>query len=171
MSLVSRIIIAVVCLLTASAHAVPERHLISQKNRRFAPKEIQIAPGDVVVFQNDDQTSHHIMARSGPTRFSSRLLLRGASYEVPFPEEGKWTVGCRIHPRMRLKITVSDTPAAESAEPEPVEAEPVEAEDGEPEGGGEDEPAAEDPSEDGESEANGDTSEDGGETGPDQAGR
>ncbi len=86
------------------------RHLISQKNRRFDPGQITIRPGDVVVFQNDDLTEHHIFARKGPSKFESRLLARGASYEVTFEEAGKWRVGCRIHPRMRLDVTARAEP-------------------------------------------------------------
>ena len=95
---------ACICLGAALAQSVGERHVISQKNREFAPGRIAVAPGDVVVFQNDDKTDHHIMARSGPTDFSSRLLPRGASYEVEIAEEGTWEIGCRIHPRMQLMI-------------------------------------------------------------------
>ncbi len=94
----------VLVLVAASAPATPSRHVISQKNRRFAPTQIKIQPGDVVVFQNDDLTDHHIMVRKGPSEFSSRLLQRGASFEVTLEQEGTWTIGCRIHPRMRMKI-------------------------------------------------------------------
>ncbi len=91
-------------LLSAGGLAADDRHLISQKNRRFAPARVVIAPGDVVVFQNDDLTDHHIMVRKGPTSFSSRLLERGSSFEVQFDELGEWTIGCRIHPRMRMRV-------------------------------------------------------------------
>ncbi|MGF1454111.1 MAG: hypothetical protein ACFB6R_01905 [Alphaproteobacteria bacterium] len=91
-----------------------DRHLISQKNRRFKPARVLVAPGDVVVFQNDDLTDHHIMVRKGPSEFSSRLLERGASYEVQIETPGEWTIGCRIHPRMRMRIK------SEVPEPEPV---------------------------------------------------
>ncbi len=107
----------IVCAILAAWGAGPllsagERYLVSQKGRTFAPREITIQPGDVVVFQNDDRTSHHIMSRKGPTEFSSRLLPRGASYEVTFEEEGTWEIGCHIHPRMRLMVDVQAGPAA-----------------------------------------------------------
>lgn len=102
----SRVVFALLAVLAAPAAA--DRHVVSQKGREFHPPALRIAVGDVVVFQNDDRTDHHIMAVEGPSDFSSRLLPRGNSFEVPFDEPGRWRIGCRIHPRMRMLIQVGD---------------------------------------------------------------
>ena len=101
---------AAVALLTSSALAESERHVVSQKGRRFRPREITVRAGDVVVFQNDDRTDHHIQSIEGPSEFSSRLLPRGSSFEVVFDEPGRWQIGCAIHPRMRMIIVVEPEP-------------------------------------------------------------
>jgi plastocyanin len=102
-----RISAALVLILLATAPAAAgERHLVSQKGRQFRPSALHIRVGDVVVFQNDDRTDHHIMAADGPSEFSSRLLPRGSSFEVTFDRPGRWEIGCRIHPRMRMILDV-----------------------------------------------------------------
>jgi plastocyanin len=112
--------IAMVALGLALALAAPapaaggERHLVSQKGREFRPPALRIHAGDVVVFQNDDRTDHHIMAVEGPSEFSSHLLPRGSAFEVVFDRPGRWEIGCRIHPRMRMSLDV------DAAAPEPT---------------------------------------------------
>lgn len=110
-----RKVVASVALLVAAGGTAPadDRHLVSQKGRQFHPTSLQIEVGDVVVFQNDDRTDHHIMAVEGPSEFSSHLLPRGSSFEVTFDKTGRWEIGCRIHPRMKLILQVEDSsPAA-----------------------------------------------------------
>lgn len=96
--------------------AAQERHEISQRQRAFSPKAVTVAPGDVVVFKNDDATPHHIKVKKGPETFRSRLLPRGLDYPVIFDEEGYWEVGCRIHPRMSMSITVTSDPGDGTAD-------------------------------------------------------
>lgn len=97
------------------AAAAQERHDISQRQREFSPKAVSIAVGDVVVFKNDDTTPHHIKVTKGPESFRSRLMPRGLDYPVTFNEAGYWEVGCRIHPRMSMSITVSAEADARAA--------------------------------------------------------
>jgi plastocyanin len=114
-SIVRSICASVALLLVVASVEAGERHLVSQKGRRFHPSELSITAGDVVVFQNDDRTDHHIMAVDGPSEFESRLLPRGSSFEVVLDQPGRWEIGCRIHPRMSMIIEVEPvaTPASE----------------------------------------------------------
>jgi plastocyanin len=106
---VGAIWISVAVLVAVASVEAAERHLVSQKGRRFHPSELSIAAGDVVVFQNDDRTDHHIMAVDGPSEFESHLLPRGSSFEVVLDQPGRWEIGCRIHPRMGMVIEVKPT--------------------------------------------------------------
>lgn len=107
-----RIAVIIAGVLAAAGSARAEDHEVSQRNRTFKPKSLAVTVGDTVIFRNDDSTPHHIRADRGPVKFSSRLLPRGADYEVSFDREGRWEVGCRIHPRMGMTVEVRRETAA-----------------------------------------------------------
>jgi signal transduction histidine kinase/HAMP domain-containing protein len=86
----------------ASATDVP----ISQQGRRFAPGEITIAVGDTLVIHNDDEFDHHVQIPDTRMKFDSGENPIGQTVKVKFPVAGTFDVGCAIHPKMKLTVTV-----------------------------------------------------------------
>lgn len=81
---------------------------ISQKGRIFTPGEITVKKGDVVRFVNDDFYGHNVYAETGNAGFDIGLQPPGEERDVVLEKLGIIDVRCRIHPRMQLKITVTE---------------------------------------------------------------
>lgn len=79
---------------------------IKQKNKEFSHKEITIAPGEKLVFQNDDDVTHNVFSVSKVNAFTIKVQKPSESSTVEFKEEGVTEVRCAIHPRMKLLVTV-----------------------------------------------------------------
>lgn len=80
---------------------------VSQKNRTFEPRDVSVARGDTVEVLNDDgELLHHIYVSARGFEFDSGEQEPGAKVDIRFPAAGTYTVLCRIHPRMRLNVTV-----------------------------------------------------------------
>ena len=81
--------------------------VVSQRNRLFQPREVEIAAGSVVRFENDDgQLMHHVHMTSSKFSFDTGEQLPGNKSDVRFTTPGQFTVLCGIHPKMRLAVTV-----------------------------------------------------------------
>ncbi len=78
--------------------------VVSQENRSFGVKEVTVAVGDSVVFQNDDYYGHNVY--SDDAGFDIGLQEPGESRTVEFDAAGRFMVRCRIHPKMRMKVVV-----------------------------------------------------------------
>jgi plastocyanin len=79
---------------------------VSQKNRAFAPSELNVAQGAVVHIVNDDAVTHHVYVDSPAMKFDSGEQPIGATVDLRFDEKGTFLVRCAIHPTMRLAVTV-----------------------------------------------------------------
>ena len=80
---------------------------ITQKNRAFQPKEVEIRRGDALRFVNDDgYLLHHVYSKSDAFSFDTGEQQPGTVVNVSFPTPGSYTVLCGIHPRMRLTVSV-----------------------------------------------------------------
>lgn len=82
--------------------------VISQKGRKFSPSEVTVKKGSTVRFVNDDFYGHNVYSESGNSNFDIGLQPPGEERDVVLEELGIVDVRCRIHPRMRLQITVTD---------------------------------------------------------------
>lgn len=96
----------VVLTLFAASAALAATVNVSQKNRKFAPDELQIAAGTTVHIVNDDNVTHHIYVDSPTMKFDSGEQPVGTSVDLVFNTKGSFTVLCAIHPTMHLKVTV-----------------------------------------------------------------
>ena len=99
-------------LLAALWAAIPSLALadtveVSQKGRKFLPDSISIKVGDVVKIRNDDEFLHHIYVTSPDFNFDSEEEPPGNSVEIKFTKAGDFNVLCRIHPKMKLSVHVS----------------------------------------------------------------
>lgn len=94
---------ALVFLATGAAFALA-RHRVDQSGLRFSVASLQIQRGDMVVFSNNDRSSHNITVRGGAMAFNGGLQRPGQNIEVPFTAAGRYEVICGIHPRMRMEV-------------------------------------------------------------------
>jgi plastocyanin len=83
-----------------------KEHVISQKGRQFSQTDLQIQPGDIVVFKNDDDTTHNVFTSSDSMKFNLGVQKAGTDSRHEFASEGEAEIRCAIHPKMKLKIVV-----------------------------------------------------------------
>jgi plastocyanin len=77
---------------------------VSQKGRAFAVRDVQIARGDTVRFENDDEFTHQIYVQSPSFAFESVEQPPGDAVNVRFTAGGTFEVRCHIHPKMLLHV-------------------------------------------------------------------
>jgi plastocyanin len=77
---------------------------VSQKGRAFAVRDVQIARGDTVRFNNDDEFTHQIYVQSPSFGFESPEQTPGQTVDVRFTAAGTFEVRCHIHPKMLLHV-------------------------------------------------------------------
>ncbi len=76
---------------------------INISNFAFAPSELAVTAGTVVVWKNLDSVSHLV---SSPGNFESAQLAQGEEYRFTFSTAGTFDYTCKIHPSMKGKIIV-----------------------------------------------------------------
>lgn len=101
---------AVFAAATPTSTALAAEIKISQKGKKFSgpgikSKKLKASVGDTLVFVNDDTTTHNLVSRKG-IKFDSGAMDVGAVYPLKLDKNGKITIRCAIHPRMKLKVTV-----------------------------------------------------------------
>ena len=79
---------------------------VGQQGLRFSSAELTVTKGQVVIFVNNDTTSHNIMVVGEGLSINGGLQSPGAEFRVPFSKAGTYAVSCGIHPKMKLAITV-----------------------------------------------------------------
>lgn len=93
--------------IAAAVEALASGPMISQRGRAFLPGEVTIARGEALRILNDDGLLlHHVFVDAPDFRFDSDEIEPGQVVAIQFPRPGRYTVLCRIHPRMRLDVTV-----------------------------------------------------------------
>ena len=99
--------LAAAALLALGASAQQAVVAVSQKNRVFHPREVEVALGEAVVFVNDDgELLHHVYSRASGFDFDIGERAAGTRVPVRFSKRGTFEVRCDIHPRMLLRVTV-----------------------------------------------------------------
>jgi plastocyanin len=82
-------------------------HNVSIKDMKFDPAELDIAVGDTVVWTNNDDRDHTVVAKN--KTFQSDNLSKGDTYQYTFKKAGKFDYSCSYHPRMKGTITVGSS--------------------------------------------------------------
>lgn len=82
--------------------------VIEQSGIAFLPKTVTIKEGDTVTFLNSDVFGHNVYSDSDGGEFDIGLQSTGAEVPVTFENAGRFTLYCRIHPRMRAVVIVTD---------------------------------------------------------------
>jgi plastocyanin len=77
--------------------------IVVQKGRAFRPGEITIAPGQALIFTNEDSYIHQVYVEG---LFDSEEKAPGQNINETFPNAGTFRVRCHIHPTMRMTVYV-----------------------------------------------------------------
>ena len=102
-----RFLVAVaVFALGAASIGYAAQHKIGQKGRLFSPGTLTIKAGDAIVFQNDDDVTHHIYSSTKGQEFDLETMAPGEKGTRAFAAKGRVDVRCGLHAGMRLVITV-----------------------------------------------------------------
>ena len=80
---------------------------VSQRDRSFKPKTLDIVVGDVIRVVNDDgELVHHAYIDSAAFKFDSGEQAPGTQVDIKIPAPGTYNILCIIHPKMRLVVNV-----------------------------------------------------------------
>src|SRR3954471_2097110 len=75
---------------------------VSIKNSRFTPARVSVKKGDTVVWTNNDDRDHTVVADDGS--FSSGTIKPDKSYQYTFRKAGTFGYACKLHPRMKGSV-------------------------------------------------------------------
>lgn len=84
-----------------------QEHVVSQKDKSFSTKKLDIKVGDKVAFRNDDAFSHNIFSLTDAMPFDLGTYGGGQMKTVTFNKAGKFEIECAIHPDMRMVVQVA----------------------------------------------------------------
>ena len=115
-SLVSFVQVAAFVFMIATALAVPflptaraaETVSVEIVNLSYNPSSITIAPGDTVIWYNNESSLHHsVTSDAGVTpSFDSGEIVAGATWSHTFDTEGTFAYHCMFHPSMHGTVIV-----------------------------------------------------------------
>lgn len=91
-------------ILLGGAHAADA--VVVQKDRAFQPGAITINRGDQIVFKNADEFTHNVISKTPGQDFDLKLQKPGEDKALRFDVPGTVAIGCDLHPRMELTVTV-----------------------------------------------------------------
>lgn len=97
--------LAMLPFLAASAFAA--EHYVDQHDLNFVPDSMTINAGDTVRFTDADRITHNItIVNPDGTTEDKGMSTYSQHIVVQFDKPGVYKVICRIHPNMKMKITV-----------------------------------------------------------------
>jgi plastocyanin len=100
-------LLALISTLLATAAIAAEPVTVTQKGLVFTPNEVTLVKGQAIEFVNDDTTAHNVLVTGDGVSFNGGLQAPGGHVKYTFTKSGTFTVGCGIHPKMKLTITVN----------------------------------------------------------------
>jgi plastocyanin len=100
---------AVVIIHGPRAQTTNGRAVIDQRERRFIPRVLAVAPGTTVEFPNHDTVHHNARSRSGAQQFDLGLYAPGETRSAVFEAAGIVEIRCSAHPEMEAWVVVSDS--------------------------------------------------------------
>jgi len=80
---------------------------ILQQGIAFKPGSAKVKVGGQVIFRNEDPFGHNVYSPSQGGIFDIGLQAPESETAVIFKEAGTYIIQCRIHPKMRATVTVS----------------------------------------------------------------
>ena len=103
----SRYLILLASLVLTLPALAAEPVTVTQKGLTFTPNELTVEKGQSVDFVNNDTTAHNVMVTGEGVTFNGGLQAPGGHLKYTFAKAGTYTVGCGIHPKMKLTVTVN----------------------------------------------------------------
>lgn len=103
----SRYLILLASLVLTLPALAAEPVTVTQKGLMFTPNELTVEKGQSVDFVNNDTTAHNVMVTGEGVTFNGGLQAPGGHLKYTFAKAGTYTVGCGIHPKMKLTVTVN----------------------------------------------------------------
>jgi plastocyanin len=94
-----------VCCVVYAATALPAETTASIDNHAFRPETITVPVGTTVVWKNDDDTVHTVVALDGT--FRSQALDTEDKFKFTFDKAGTFEYFCSLHPYMKAKVVVA----------------------------------------------------------------
>jgi len=79
---------------------------VAIKDILFVPEKITARVGQTVVWTNEDDVEHDVVAKTGAD-FESKALSKGDTYDAKLTKTGTIDYVCTIHPSQRGQITVA----------------------------------------------------------------
>src|SRR5690348_1099222 len=102
--------IALLALLTLpllSAPAFAAETAVDQRDLKFVPDAVTIQAGDTIRFTDSDHITHNItIDNPDGTSVDKGMDTFGKDIVVGFPKPGVYHVHCKIHPMMKMTVTV-----------------------------------------------------------------
>jgi plastocyanin len=88
--------------------AAPQSAAVSVRidNFSFQPRELAIAAGTTVTWQNADDVPHTATSKGEPQVFDSGALDTDEKFSFTFSKPGRYAYYCKVHPHMTGLITV-----------------------------------------------------------------
>ncbi|NML19570.1 hypothetical protein HHL16_01735 [Pseudoflavitalea sp. G-6-1-2] len=88
---------------------IPEQHkpvtkIVKMRGMRFDPSSIQVSIGDTVIWINESNGEHNVVANDGT--FKSTMLENGQLYALVFEKKGVYKYYCQPHRIMGMKGVV-----------------------------------------------------------------
>jgi plastocyanin len=94
------------CVIGAVTVTYATQHKVGQKGRLFSPGTLTVKAGDSLVFQNDDDVTHHVYSATKGQEFDLETMTPGEKASHTFTGKGRVDVRCGLHAGMRLVVTV-----------------------------------------------------------------
>lgn len=91
----------------ALAKTTPKQHAITIENMVFTPAEIQIQPGDTIVWTNKDIVPHTVTSLEN--KFDSATIKPSSQWKHKIKSAGQYPYKCSFHPTMSGNITVVES--------------------------------------------------------------
>jgi len=80
--------------------------IVKIENFTFLPKELNIAVGATVTWQNADDVPHTATSKDDPQVFDSGPLDTDDKFSFTFNKPGKYAYYCKVHPHMTGIVVV-----------------------------------------------------------------
>ena len=98
-------LLALALVLPSAIQAAPAPVTVKISNFVFTPATLTVAPGTTVIWVNEDDIPHTVVA-DDKTTFRSKVLDTGDRFSFTFAKPGTFGYFCSIHPHMTGKVVV-----------------------------------------------------------------
>lgn len=121
-------LLAFALVLAIAPTALAASHDVKAMGGFFSPDSLSIAPGDEVIWTNDDSMPHSITSTWDSGQSFDKVLRNGESFSWTFNQTGNFTVHCRPHAYpnesggmdgMAMNVHVASADVQESRAPVP----------------------------------------------------